>query len=76
MSSALYDPAATQTYTFRRFKYLFDFSGFDDLAQLVISDIEFQGDGKASGIMLAREGFACGSHARGLPGTKALVRRT
>jgi hypothetical protein len=58
LSSALYDPATTQTYTFRRFKYLFDFSGFDDMAQFVISDIEFQGDGKASGIMLAREGFA------------------
>ncbi|HSG37406.1 MAG TPA: right-handed parallel beta-helix repeat-containing protein, partial [Paracoccaceae bacterium] len=57
LSQELYGAAANQTYTFTRFKYLLDFSGFDDLAQFVIDDVEFLCDGTASGIMLAKEGL-------------------
>ncbi|WP_349291228.1 glycosyl hydrolase family 28-related protein [Loktanella sp. SALINAS62] len=49
LSQPLYDAVGTQTFTFRRFKYLVDFSGYDDLAQFVLDDIEFQCAGLASG---------------------------
>jgi hypothetical protein len=58
LSQELYGAAASQSYTFTRFKYLLDFSGFDDLAQFVIDDVEFLCNGEASGIMLAKEGLA------------------
>lgn len=57
LSGALYDAAGTQTFTFRRFKYLFDFSGYDNLAQFVLDDIEFQCAGIASGILLPPSGL-------------------
>lgn len=57
LSQELYGAAASQTYTFTRFKYILDFSGFDDLAQFIIDDVEFLCDGTASGIMLAKEGL-------------------
>ncbi len=56
LSAELYDAAGTQTYTFRRFKYLLDFSGYDDLSQITLAGIEFQGDGKASCLMLPPSG--------------------
>jgi hypothetical protein len=57
LSQELYGAAANQSYTFTRFKYILDFSGFDDLAQFIIDDVEFLCDGTASGIMLAKEGL-------------------
>jgi hypothetical protein len=57
LSRELYDAAGTQNFTFRRFKYMLDFSGYDDLSQFSFSDIEFQCNGVASGIMLARQGL-------------------
>lgn len=57
LSQPLFDAAGTQTYTFRRFKYMLDFSGYVDLKQFVLDDIEFQCDGIASGIMLAPQGL-------------------
>ncbi|SEV92339.1 Pectate lyase superfamily protein [Cognatiyoonia koreensis] len=57
LSQPLYDAVGTQTYTFRRYKYLLDFSGYDDLAQFVIDDVEFQCNGHASGILLAPQGL-------------------
>ncbi|SHE92463.1 Polygalacturonase [Loktanella atrilutea] len=57
ISGGLYDAAGTQTFTFRRFRYLLDFSGYDSLSQFVIDDVEFQGDGNASGILLAPAGL-------------------
>lgn len=57
LSQQLYDAAGTQNYTFRRFKYLLDFSGFESLSQFILSDIEFQGNGVASGVMLAPDGL-------------------
>lgn len=57
ISQPLYDASGTQTFTFTRFKYLLDFSGYDDLAQFVLDDIEFQCSGEASAIMLAPQGL-------------------
>ena len=57
LSGALYDAAGTQTFTFRRFKYLLDFSGFASLSQFVFDDVEFQCAGIASGILLAPDGL-------------------
>ncbi len=57
LSQPLYGAAGTQTYTFSRFKYVLDFSGFASLQKFVLSDIEFQCSGIASGILLAPEGL-------------------
>ena len=57
LSAPLYDAAGTQTFTFTRFKYLLDFSGYADLAQMCLDDIEFQCAGEASGIILAPQGL-------------------
>ncbi len=56
LSGALYDAVGTQTYTFRDFKYLLDFSGFSKLSKFSMSDIEFQCEGLCSGIRLAVTG--------------------
>ncbi len=56
LSQQLYDAAGTQVFTFRRFKYLLDFSGFEKLSKFSISNIEFQSDGKSSCVMLPRAG--------------------
>ncbi|WP_439153891.1 glycosyl hydrolase family 28-related protein [Yoonia sp.] len=57
LSQPLYDAEGTQVFTFARFKYLLDFSGFEKLSQFVLDDIEFQGSNTASGIMMAPEGL-------------------
>ncbi len=56
LSAELYDSEGTRTYTFRRFKYLLDFSGYDDLTTFVIADVDFFCEGRASGVLLARQG--------------------
>ncbi|WP_375688661.1 glycosyl hydrolase family 28-related protein [Pseudooceanicola sp. LIPI14-2-Ac024] len=57
LSAPLYDAAGTQTYTFRRFKYVLDFSGFDDFDKFSISNVEIRCQGRASGILLAPSGL-------------------
>ncbi len=57
LSNPLYDAEGTQVLTFTRFKYLLDFSGFDDLSQFIFDDVEFLGGGYASCIMLAKQGL-------------------
>ncbi len=57
LSQPLYNAEGTQNFTFKRFKYMLDFSGYADLAQFVLDDIDFQCDGEASGIMLAPQGL-------------------
>ena len=56
LSQPLYDAVGTQTYTFKRFKYVLDFSGFTKMSRFVIDDIEFQCHGEASGVMLPPDG--------------------
>ena len=56
LSMPLYDAVGTQSYTFTRYKYLLDFTGFSKLSRFVISDVEFQCAGRSSAIILAPSG--------------------
>ncbi len=58
LSLPLHAAPAQQSYTFRRFKYLLDFSGFTFLQRFNIADVEFLCQGKCSGLMLADDGQA------------------
>ncbi|WP_136442917.1 glycosyl hydrolase family 28-related protein [Pacificoceanicola onchidii] len=53
LSQPLSDAIGTQNYTFTRFKYLLDFSGFDRLNVFEIEGVEFQCNERANGVMLA-----------------------
>ena len=57
LSRPLFDAEGTQVFTFTRFQYMLDFSGYEKLSQFILDDIEFQGRGVASGIMMAPDGF-------------------
>lgn len=52
LSLPLYGASGTQNYTFTRFKYLMDFSGFSQLSKFSMSDIEFQCSNVCSGVLL------------------------
>lgn len=54
----LYDASGTQNFTFRRFQYMLDFSGFGQLSKFVLADIEFQCNNRCSAVMLALSGTA------------------
>ncbi|MFY0596687.1 MAG: right-handed parallel beta-helix repeat-containing protein [Cognatishimia sp.] len=56
LSVPLYDASGTQTYTFTRFKYIMDFSGFDKLTRFSLSHVDLLCNGKASGILLPPSG--------------------
>ncbi|MGI3170366.1 glycosyl hydrolase family 28-related protein [Pseudooceanicola sp. C21-150M6] len=56
LSRPLYDAAGTQNFTFKRFKYLLDFSGFSKIDKLGFDSIEFQCWGDCSAILLAPAG--------------------
>ncbi len=56
LNAPVYDAAGTQTFTFTDFKYLLDFSGFSSLQKFGMEDIEFQCNGRCSGIRLAPSG--------------------
>ncbi len=58
LSQPLHSAASSQSYTFVRFKYMLDFSGFDSLQRFQIEDIEFGCFGQASAIMLPKDGLA------------------
>ncbi len=56
LSQPLYAAPVSQTYTFNRFQYVLDFSGFAKLSRLAFTDIDFQCQGLASGVLLAPDG--------------------
>ncbi|NJM83316.1 MAG: right-handed parallel beta-helix repeat-containing protein [Tabrizicola sp.] len=56
LSQPLWGAAGTRTYTFRRFKYMLDFSGFSLLSRFEIEDVEFNCLGLASAVLLAVTG--------------------
>jgi len=58
LSQPLFGAPGVQTYTFTRFKYLLDFSGFTFLQRFNIADVEFLCQGKCSGLMLPDDGLA------------------
>ena len=56
LSQPLFGAAATRIYTFTRFRYILDFSGFSKLSKFTLTDIEIHCQGVASGILLAPSG--------------------
>ena len=56
LSQPLYGAAGTRTYTFTRYKYLLDFSGFSLLSRFEIQEVEFNSLGLCSGVMLPMAG--------------------
>lgn len=56
LSGALHDAEGTQTYTFRRFRYVLDFIGFTKLSKMEIESVGIACNSTASGIMLAPTG--------------------
>ena len=56
LSQPLYGPAASQSYTFTRFQYILDFSGFTKLSKFTLTDVELQCAGNASAILLPPAG--------------------
>ncbi|WP_226624568.1 right-handed parallel beta-helix repeat-containing protein [Alloyangia pacifica] len=56
LSQPLSDAVGTQGYSFTRFRYLLDFSGFTKLEKFEIEDVEFQCSELASGVMLPPAG--------------------
>ncbi len=56
LNAPIYDASGTQTYTFVSFKYLLDFGGFAVLRKFGMEQIEFQCNGRCSGIRLAPSG--------------------
>ena len=56
LSHALYGAQGSQVYTFSRFQYVLDFSGFDYFERFELDGIEFQCKGGASGVLMATGG--------------------
>lgn len=56
LSAALYNAVGTQSYTFHDFKYMLDFSGFQQLSKFEINEVEVRCSGHCSGIRLAPSG--------------------
>lgn len=57
LSLPLFAAAGTRSFTFDRYQYMLDFSGFDNLARFEMDGVELVCNGQASGIMLARGGL-------------------
>ena len=57
LSQPLFAAAGTRTFTFERYQYLLDFSGFDTLQRFELDSLEFACNGHSSGVMLARDGL-------------------
>ncbi|MES2435288.1 MAG: glycosyl hydrolase family 28-related protein [Pseudomonadota bacterium] len=56
LSRPLWAAAGTRTFTFDRYAYMLDFSGFTELTRFQIKEVEFSCAGIASGINLATTG--------------------
>ncbi len=56
ISQPLYAAVGTRSYTFRRFKYMLDFGGFELLSRFELENIELNCLGIASGVMLPMSG--------------------
>ncbi len=56
LSAELFDAVGTQTFTFTRFRYALDFSGFVKLSKLTLDNVEFLLNGIGSGVLLPPDG--------------------
>lgn len=57
LSEPLFDAEGTQEFTFIRFKYMLDFSGFEKLSKFSLQNVELHCNGVASGVSLAKSGI-------------------
>lgn len=57
LSNPLWAAPTSQSYTFTRFKYMLDFSGFTNLARFTLENMEFACNGRSSGVLLADTGL-------------------
>lgn len=57
LSQPLWGGAGTRIFSFRRFKYLLDFSGFEELTRFEYDRMDFNCNGYASGVMLPKIGL-------------------
>jgi hypothetical protein len=56
LSQPLYDAVGTQNFTFRKFQYILDMSGFGTLERFEIDTVEFQCKGICSALSLSTDG--------------------
>jgi hypothetical protein len=56
LSQPIWGFQGTQSFNFRRYKYMLDFSGFTKFSKFELTGMELQCNGIASGILLAPEG--------------------
>jgi hypothetical protein len=56
LSQPFYGGAGTRSYSFERYRYLFDFSGVEQMSRLNFVDLDLNCEGVASGIMLPPRG--------------------
>ena len=56
LSQPLYGPSPTQSYTFTRYKYMLDFSGFTQINRMTITDVEFQNNGFSNSVLMSPSG--------------------
>ncbi|MEO8241945.1 MAG: glycosyl hydrolase family 28-related protein [bacterium] len=56
LSQPLWAAAGTRTFTFDRYKYMLDFSGFDALSKFEVTNVEMLCNGLCSTILLAPDG--------------------
>jgi len=57
LSKGLSNAQGSQSYTFTRFQYMLDFSGFERINSFNIEAVEFLGNRRGSGILLPDEGI-------------------
>lgn len=62
LNHPLFGAQASQSYTFKRFRYLLDYSGFSTMSRQVLSEVEFLCVRNASAVMLAKRGIAWHIH--------------
>lgn len=58
LSQPLVAAAGTRSFTFDRFRYMLDFSGFTDMSKFEVTNLEFLCGGEASAILLPTTGSA------------------
>ena len=56
ISQPLYNAVGTQSYTFKRFKYLLDFSGFSSMQKFILDSIDLRCNSYCSGMLMPPEG--------------------
>ncbi|MSU88052.1 right-handed parallel beta-helix repeat-containing protein [Rhodobacteraceae bacterium 2CG4] len=56
LSLPLARASASQSYTFTRYKYMLDFSGFNTIKRFSIESMQFFGAGRGCGVMLSDDG--------------------